>query len=89
MLKAAGKTDVLNYMNIYWKDYQGNDESFWQHEWGKHGTCINTLKPTCYTGYTAKEEAVDYFELTVNLFKGLDTYKVSKWIEETNIWGIY
>ena len=23
---------TLTYMNTYWKDYQGNDESFWQHE---------------------------------------------------------
>jgi ribonuclease T2 len=63
-------------MQTYWKDYNGNDESFWEHEWSKHGTCINTLNPSCYTGYTAKEELLDFFEVTVQLFKGLDTYKV-------------
>lgn len=62
-------------MNTYWKDYQGNDESFWEHEWGKHGTCISTLEPSCYTGYSPQEEVVDYFQKTVDLFKTLDSYK--------------
>lgn len=61
-------------MNTYWKDYQGNDESFWEHEWGKHGTCISTLEPSCYTGYAPQEEVVDYFQKTVDLFKTLDSY---------------
>jgi len=63
-------------MNTYWKDYQGNDESFWEHEWGKHGTCISTLNPSCYTDYTGQEEVVDFFQKTVDLFKGLDSYQV-------------
>jgi ribonuclease T2 len=25
-------------MSVYWKDYGGNDESFWEHEWGKQKT---------------------------------------------------
>ncbi|KAI4172565.1 MAG: hypothetical protein LQ346_008577, partial [Caloplaca aetnensis] len=61
-------------MNTYWKDYQGNDESFWEHEWDKHGTCISTLEPGCYTGYTPQEEVVAYFQKTVDLFKTLDSY---------------
>jgi ribonuclease T2 len=65
-------------MNKYWKDYQGNDESFWEHEWAKHGTCISTLEPSCYNGYTGQEEVVDYFEKAVSLFQGLDSYKVSE-----------
>jgi ribonuclease T2 len=32
-------------MSTYWKDYQGDDETFWEHEWAKHGTCISTLEP--------------------------------------------
>ncbi|KAL9579278.1 MAG: hypothetical protein Q9212_005201 [Teloschistes hypoglaucus] len=74
IIAAAGRTDLLDYMNTYWKDYQGNDESFWEHEWGKHGTCISTLKPSCYTGYAPQEEVVDYFQKTVDLFKTLDSY---------------
>lgn len=61
-------------MNTYWKDYQGNDETFWEHEWGKHGTCISTLEPSCYTDYTPQQEVVDFFQKTVDLFKTLDSY---------------
>lgn len=28
-LQDRGATDILDYMETYWKDYQGNDESFW------------------------------------------------------------
>lgn len=76
-LQSFGKTDLLAYMNTYWKDYQGDDESFWEHEWAKHGTCISTLKPSCYTSYTAKQELIDYFQKVVDLFKTLPSYTVS------------
>ncbi|OCL06839.1 ribonuclease T2, partial [Glonium stellatum] len=74
ILQSFGKTDLLSYMNTYWKDYQGDDESFWEHEWGKHGTCISTLSPSCYTNYQPTEEAVDFFQKTVDLFKTLPSY---------------
>ncbi|KAK3062933.1 hypothetical protein LTS18_003077 [Coniosporium uncinatum] len=61
-------------MNTYWKDYQGNDEIFWEHEWGKHGTCISTLDPSCYTDYTPGAEAADFFDKAVELFKQLPSY---------------
>lgn len=69
-------------MDTYWKDYQGDDESFWQHEWGKHGTCVSTLKPGCYSGYKPGEEAVDFFKKTVSLFQSLPTYK---WLSDAGI----
>ncbi|KAI9753692.1 MAG: hypothetical protein M4579_005044 [Chaenotheca gracillima] len=75
ILQSYGKTDLLSYMGTYWKDYGGDDETFWEHEWGKHGTCISTFDPKCYTGYTKQEEVVDFFQKTVDLFKGLPTYK--------------
>jgi ribonuclease T2 len=77
ILQSYGKTDLLSYMNTYWVDINGDDESFWEHEWAKHGTCISTLKPSCYTGYTAQEEVPDFFQKTVDLFKTLDSYTVS------------
>ncbi|CAG8976082.1 hypothetical protein HYALB_00002360 [Hymenoscyphus albidus] len=61
-------------LNKYWVDIDGDNESFWEHEWSKHGTCISTLKPSCYTGYTSKQEVADYFQKAVDLFKTLDSY---------------
>ncbi|KAK5130030.1 hypothetical protein LTR08_002546 [Meristemomyces frigidus] len=74
ILEAAGKNDLLAYMRKYWKDQAGGDESFWEHEWGKHGTCYSTLNPSCYTKYHPQEEVVDFFEQVVRLFKLLPTY---------------
>lgn len=74
IIAAAGKTELLTYMNKYWKDYQGDDEDFWEHEWDKHGTCISTLEPGCYDKYTPQQEVVAYFQKTVDLFKTLDSY---------------
>lgn len=64
-------------MDTYWVSNDGTAESFWEHEWGKHGTCISTLDPDCYTNYTPQEEVVDFFVETVALFKTLNTYSVS------------
>ncbi|MDI1484887.1 MAG: Ribonuclease T2 precursor (RNase T2) [Ramalina farinacea] len=82
IISAAGATDLLSYMNTYWKDYQGNDESFWEHEWGKHGTCISTLEPGCYTDYVPQQEVVDFFQKTVDLFKTLPSYT---WLSDAGI----
>jgi len=76
ILKEQGRSQLLSYMDLYWVDIDGDNESFWEHEWGKHGTCINTIKPSCYTNYTPQEEVGDFFQKVVDLFKSLDTYKV-------------
>ncbi|KAL6694267.1 ribonuclease T2 [Trichoderma pleuroticola] len=65
---------TLEYMQIYWKDYTGNDESFWEHEFGKHGTCISTLEPRCYPNYQPTQEVGDFFRRTVTLFQTLPSY---------------
>ncbi|KAJ5970218.1 uncharacterized protein N7479_000136 [Penicillium vulpinum] len=75
ILQDQGRDELLDYMNDYWLDISGDDEDFWSHEWNKHGTCINTIEPSCYSGYTAQEEVGDYLQKTVDLFKNLDTYK--------------
>lgn len=62
-------------MKTNWKDNGGNDESFWEHEWGKHGTCISTLEPSCYTDYVPQQEVVDFFQKTVDLYKTLPSYQ--------------
>lgn len=74
ILGAGGGEDVLSYMDRYWKDYQGDDENLWSHEWSKHGTCVSTLDTRCYVDYHPQQEVVDYFEAAVALFKTLPTY---------------
>ncbi|ATY64095.1 ribonuclease M [Cordyceps militaris] len=74
ILQANDAGAVLDYMGTYWKDYRGDDESFWEHEWGKHGTCISTLEPSCYgDAYRDGEEAADFFARAVGLFQTLPT----------------
>lgn len=69
-------------MNTYWISDTGTNEAFWEHEWGKHGTCISTLEPDCYTGYTPQEEVVDFFNTVVTLFKTLPSYT---WLSNAGI----
>lgn len=82
ILTAAGQTSLLSYMNTYWISDTGTNEAFWEHEWGKHGTCISTLEPDCYTGYTPQEEVVDFFNTVVTLFKTLPSYT---WLSNAGI----
>lgn len=76
LIKNAGKTDLLDYMDTYWQSNDESSESFWEHEWATHGTCVNTIDPSCYSDYSTGDEAVDFFQQVVDLFKTLDTYSV-------------
>ncbi|KAG9237207.1 ribonuclease T2-like protein [Amylocarpus encephaloides] len=68
--------DLLKYMETYWQPNAGTLEHFWEHEWNKHGTCINTLSSKCYDdSFTEGDEIVDFFTRAVALFKTLDSYK--------------
>ncbi len=84
-------------MQTYWKDYYGADPDLWEHEWGnlltsamtkeclpsgKHGTCISTLEPACFSNYVPQQEVIAYFNRTVELFKTLPTHK---WLAEAGI----
>lgn len=72
----AENQDLLDFMSTYWLPNRGSAEYFWEHEWSKHGTCINTLSPKCYgDNYAAGQEVVDFFARAVDLFKTLDTYQ--------------
>ncbi|KAI4852081.1 ribonuclease-like protein T2 [Aureobasidium sp. EXF-8845] len=82
ILETFGATDLLSNMTMYWKDYKGNDESLWMHEWSKHGTCVSTLDPDCYTSYRSKEEVVDYFAAAVSLYTQRPTYQ---WLLDAGI----
>lgn len=86
ILLARSQFSLLETMLKYWLPNRGTPESFWHHEWNKHGTCVNTLAPRCYTSedgeeegevkeYEEGQELVDYFQRAVTLFKQLDTFK--------------
>lgn len=64
-------------MDTYWLSDSESNEKFWQHEWAAHGTCVSTLDPDCYSDYQTGQEAADFFQVVVDLFKTLDTYSVS------------
>ncbi|ORY67828.1 ribonuclease T2 [Pseudomassariella vexata] len=74
ILQKFGKSDLVSYMNTYWQSNSETPEEFWEHEWSTHGTCISTLDPDCYLSYTTGQEAADFFQTVVDLFKSLDTY---------------
>ncbi|KXG48873.1 uncharacterized protein PGRI_027430 [Penicillium griseofulvum] len=75
ILVDAGRGDLLEYMSEYWKDFRGDDSNLWQHEWNKHGTCVSTLEPHCYTDYLPQQDVVDYFDKTVEVYRELPTYE--------------
>ncbi|KAJ7154188.1 ribonuclease T2-like protein [Mycena filopes] len=76
LLSDHGAADTLDFMKTYWVDINGKDETFWEHEWKTHGTCMSTLKPSCLAGGGAKgTEAVAFFNTVVKLFKTLPTYQ--------------
>jgi len=76
LLNSQGATDTLSFMETYWVDINGNNERFWQHEWGKHGTCYSTLDPTCLPdGSPTGAEAVAFFQTVVNLFQQYNIYQ--------------
>ena len=77
ILLDFGEDELLSFMHQNWKGIQG-DEHLWQHEWSKHGTCVNTLSPECYTNYRATEEVVDYFKRAIEVFKTLPSYDVGE-----------
>ncbi|KAI1172050.1 putative ribonuclease T2 [Nemania sp. FL0916] len=76
ILEKNGKSDLVQYMRKFWQSNDGSPEAFWEHEWATHGTCVSTIDPKCYPGssYKKGQEAADYFQVAVDLFKNLDTY---------------
>lgn len=87
-LDISGK-DLLAELNRLWKSNNGNDESLWIHEYNKHGTCIKTIRPSCYSRWNddsvtedaidlKKQSVYDYFRVAYNVHKKLDSFKALK-----------
>ncbi|ODQ82308.1 hypothetical protein BABINDRAFT_178650 [Babjeviella inositovora NRRL Y-12698] len=82
VLTSFGETDLLTTMQRVWKNLGGDDESLWLHEYNKHGTCMNTLSPSCYSSYTQYENAKDFFKIAVATYNKLPTYE---WLKAAGI----
>ncbi|KAI1435856.1 ribonuclease-like protein T2 [Xylaria sp. CBS 124048] len=74
ILDNNGKSSLVSFMQEFWQSNDESPEDFWEHEWATHGTCVSTLDPSCYSNYQTGEEAADYFQVVVDLFKTLDTF---------------
>lgn len=77
ILNHFGRQELLSRMTEVWKDFRGKDATLWEHEWNKHGTCTNTLNPSCYQPdeYEPTLEVVHYLEAAVSLFETLPSYE--------------
>lgn len=73
---SAARLQLFHDMSLYWPNMfrPGQDEWLWIHEFNKHGTCMRTIRPECYGG-DRKKAVVEYFNVTVDLFKKLDSFK--------------
>lgn len=78
MVNQFGEGDLYHYMTKYWLNNvksnvpDGGSISLWEHEYNKHGTCMNTLLPGCFVGpYKRFENAVNFFKKVVELYKNL------------------
>ncbi|KAI8580453.1 hypothetical protein K450DRAFT_237103 [Umbelopsis ramanniana AG] len=82
ILQDLGEYQLLQEMNNVWTNSEGSTDSFWAHEWGKHGTCFSTFNPSCYSNYKTGQEMADFFRMTVNFYHKFNVYKA---LERHNI----
>ncbi|EOD50172.1 putative ribonuclease t2 protein [Neofusicoccum parvum UCRNP2] len=78
-LEEHRQYSLLDYMKENWRNdpvittANGTDEELWEHEWSKHGTCMTTLRPSCYSHYSPQLELIQFLQEVVHLHKQLPT----------------
>lgn len=78
-----GDEALYGELQRVWKDWKGQDKSLWAHEFNKHGTCVNTIHPTCYANdFKPHRNVYDYFNISVELYKKLPSYN---WLVDAGI----
>ena len=80
LVDEFGQKDLYDYMIKFWVNNvksnvpNGGSISLWEHEYNKHGTCMNTLLPSCFTGeYTRFENTVYFYKKVVELYQNVQT----------------
>ena len=77
------EVELYNIMSKYWIDTIASNvdssasTALWEHEYNKHGTCMTTLSPSCFTSqnYTRFENVVNFYKKTVEIWSQLDTFE--------------
>lgn len=82
VLKAHGEIELVAYMNNFWLNDNGTNDAFWTHEFNKHGTCMSTLRPSCYANYTEGQNVVDFVKMTLRQYHELPTFT---WLADAGI----
>ncbi|KAJ3154736.1 ribonuclease T2-like [Geranomyces variabilis] len=59
--------DLYQTMNDIWVSYKGDNPSFWQHEWSKHGTCWSPAAKECFSDFQEGQDLAAYFGWVVAL----------------------
>ncbi|GEQ67420.1 hypothetical protein JCM33374_g1085 [Metschnikowia sp. JCM 33374] len=68
--------ELLSKIKTSWKNFNGDDESLWVHEFNKHATCIKTIRPQCYGSEFKKDQNVyDFLSIAVKLYEKYPTFK--------------
>jgi len=73
--------DLQEELTKYWPSKFGDHNAFWTHEWNKHGTCMTTLEPKCFSGnkqYKTGSEITVYFKQTLKLRQQYELYRAMK-----------
>lgn len=82
VLEGLGLHDLVATMSENWKNQGNSDDSLWTHEFNKHGTCMSTVNPSCYSSGTENENVGDFFKRVVSLWESLPTYD---WLQSAGI----
>lgn len=82
ILQEHNEIELLRKMEKVWKNFNGNDDSLWVHEFNKHATCLSTIKESCYLNFKKDQNVIDFFKKTVELYEELPTYE---WLAENGI----